>query len=384
MPHYCGRGPRGRGRRHERPRRSSTTIVEWLNKQKIALTRRRRATTISAIRSVVGARTRATSCACSRTIARGARSSSAMRSRPCVPSRGSSRACGRRRCRVEPFALGESRKRLATVERVLDALLAAGVERGTLIVGVGGGIAGDLFGFAARRTCAAFRTLTLRRHWLPWSTPRSAARPGVNLRGGKNIAGTFADPVAVFCACRRAAHAAERGIARGPRGDREGRRSSRAASSSIARDALRRIRFGVGRGPRSSRERSRSRRWWSPTTGSKRGARETLNLGHTFAHAHRTRVAISHVARRGRRARACAPPGLLALRTGRFSREEHLRVLSLLTLLRHAVAARRSPPRRLSTPCAAIRRRARDACVSFCRARSATLSMASKCRSHRA
>ena len=47
------------------------------------------------------------------------------------------------------FALGERRKRLATVERVLDALLAAGADRRTLVIGVGGGVASDLFGFAA-------------------------------------------------------------------------------------------------------------------------------------------------------------------------------------------------------------------------------------------
>ncbi|HTU80612.1 MAG TPA: hypothetical protein VMF61_00690, partial [Candidatus Acidoferrales bacterium] len=50
---------------------------------------------------------------------------------------------------VLPFTLGEKRKRLATVESVLDAMVRAGVERGDLVMGVGGGVASDLFGFAA-------------------------------------------------------------------------------------------------------------------------------------------------------------------------------------------------------------------------------------------
>ena len=50
---------------------------------------------------------------------------------------------------VVPFVLGERRKTLATVGKVLDALARVGADRGTLVIGVGGGVGGDLFGFAA-------------------------------------------------------------------------------------------------------------------------------------------------------------------------------------------------------------------------------------------
>jgi 3-dehydroquinate synthase len=50
---------------------------------------------------------------------------------------------------VLPFALGEKRKRLRTVENVLDALAEIGADRTSLLIGVGGGVAGDLFGFVA-------------------------------------------------------------------------------------------------------------------------------------------------------------------------------------------------------------------------------------------
>jgi 3-dehydroquinate synthetase len=63
------------------------------------------------------------------------------------------------------------------------------------------------------------------------------------------------------------------------------------------------------------------------------GSREVLNLGHTFGHAieHVTEYRTAHGAAVSIGLRAA---GLLALRTGRFSGAEHLRVLSLLTLLR--------------------------------------------------
>jgi 3-dehydroquinate synthetase len=63
------------------------------------------------------------------------------------------------------------------------------------------------------------------------------------------------------------------------------------------------------------------------------GSREILNLGHTFAHAiervSNYRTSHGEAVSIGLRA-----AGMLALRTGRFSAQEHLRVLSLLTLLR--------------------------------------------------
>jgi 3-dehydroquinate synthetase len=69
-----------------------------------------------------------------------------------------------------------------------------------------------------------------------------------------------------------------------------------------------------------------------------RGAREVLNLGHTFGHALErvTNYRMSHGSAVSVGLRAA---GLLALRTGRFSAEEHLRVLSLLALLRLPLVA---------------------------------------------
>jgi len=64
-----------------------------------------------------------------------------------------------------------------------------------------------------------------------------------------------------------------------------------------------------------------------------RGAREILNLGHTFAHAIE-RASGYRTTHGSAVAMGLRAAGLLAIRTGRFSNEEHLRVLSLLTLLK--------------------------------------------------
>jgi 3-dehydroquinate synthetase len=62
------------------------------------------------------------------------------------------------------------------------------------------------------------------------------------------------------------------------------------------------------------------------------GMRELLNLGHTFAHGieRASHYRVTHGAAVALGLRAA---GLLALRTGRFSEREHLRVLALLALL---------------------------------------------------
>src|SRR5580698_11092091 len=100
---------------------------------------------------------------------------------------------------LRAFALGESRKRLATVERALDAMLQSRVERSQLVIGVGGGIAADLFGFACASYMRGVRYAHVATSLVAMVDAAIGGKTGVNLRGGKNLAGAFRDPVAVFC-----------------------------------------------------------------------------------------------------------------------------------------------------------------------------------------
>ena len=93
---------------------------------------------------------------------------------------------------------GEPSKSVAGVGRLWEAFAAAAVDRGTHVVAVGGGVAGDLAGFAA----ATFgRGLPL------WHVPTTlvaqvdsaiGGKTGINLAGGKNLVGAFWQPLGVF------------------------------------------------------------------------------------------------------------------------------------------------------------------------------------------
>jgi 3-dehydroquinate synthetase len=229
------------------------------------------------------------------------------------------------------FQLGESRKRLTTVESVLDAMLRWGVERSGLVVGVGGGVASDLFGFACATYMRGIRYSHVATTVVAMADAAIGGKTGVDLRGGKNLAGSFRDPVAVFCDVSALRTLPERAL-------REG-------AAEIVKAAI--IEGGDFFETLEELAAHPLSRWpWAAVIEAavkvktmavvddrlEAGQREVLNLGHTFAHAierasnyrtsHGSAVAI------GLRA-----AGLLALRTGRFSQAEHLRVLALLTLL---------------------------------------------------
>ncbi|GAC1313637.1 MAG: 3-dehydroquinate synthase [Vulcanimicrobiaceae bacterium] len=233
---------------------------------------------------------------------------------------------------VLDFALGERRKTLRTVETVLEALAAAGADRTTTLVGVGGGVAGDLFGFSAASYMRGVPFVNVATSLVAMVDASVGGKTGVDLRAGKNLAGAFRDPIAVFCDIDALATLPERHLREGlaehvKHGIIEGHDVFDALETlaphplrkwpweTVVADSLRIKAMVVGDDRLEA------------------GSREVLNLGHTFGHAieHVTNYSITHGAAVSIGLRAA---GLLALRTGRFSSDEHLRVLALLTLLR--------------------------------------------------
>ena len=97
---------------------------------------------------------------------------------------------------VEP---GEENKTLETVNSVYKQFLAAGLDRSTTIVGVGGGIVCDITGFAAstylRGLPFGFVPTTL----LAQVDAGVGGKNGVNFHGYKNLVGTFNQPGFVLC-----------------------------------------------------------------------------------------------------------------------------------------------------------------------------------------
>jgi len=97
-----------------------------------------------------------------------------------------------------PIGDGEDAKSWATVGELLEQMAAAEMHRGDAVVALGGGVVTDVGGFAA----ATFL------RGIPWfSCPTTVlgaidaavgGKTGVNLRAGKNLAGAFWQPDAVF------------------------------------------------------------------------------------------------------------------------------------------------------------------------------------------
>jgi 3-dehydroquinate synthase len=89
---------------------------------------------------------------------------------------------------------GERCKNLRTVEKIYNKLLDLGADRKTVIVGIGGGVVCDIAGFVAdtfKRGCPLMLVPTT---LLAQVDAAIGGKNGVNLKGYKNMTGTFKDP----------------------------------------------------------------------------------------------------------------------------------------------------------------------------------------------
>jgi len=93
---------------------------------------------------------------------------------------------------------GEQHKRLSQVERLLEELTAAGADRSSLLIAFGGGIVGDVGGFLAAIYMRGIDYIQVPTTLLAQVDSSVGGKTGVNLAAGKNLAGCFHHPVAVF------------------------------------------------------------------------------------------------------------------------------------------------------------------------------------------
>jgi 3-dehydroquinate synthetase/shikimate kinase len=101
---------------------------------------------------------------------------------------------GSRRLTIEA---GERAKRLAVVERLLEAASAMRAERGDAWVAAGGGTTGDIVGTAAALYVRGAPLIQLPTTWLALSDSAIGGKVAVDLSHAKNAAGSFWPPVAV-------------------------------------------------------------------------------------------------------------------------------------------------------------------------------------------
>jgi 3-dehydroquinate synthase len=101
-----------------------------------------------------------------------------------------------------PIALflpaGEQRKTMASVERLLRQMVAAGGDRGSLLIAFGGGIVGDVGGFVAAVFMRGIPYVQVPTTFLSQVDSSVGGKTGVNLPEGKNLVGSFHHPIAVF------------------------------------------------------------------------------------------------------------------------------------------------------------------------------------------
>jgi 3-dehydroquinate synthase len=93
---------------------------------------------------------------------------------------------------------GEKTKSFHYLERLIDALLAENIERGSLIVALGGGVIGDLTGFAAGVLKRGVDFAQLPTTLLAQVDSSVGGKTAINTREGKNLVGLFHQPRVVI------------------------------------------------------------------------------------------------------------------------------------------------------------------------------------------
>jgi 3-dehydroquinate synthase len=93
---------------------------------------------------------------------------------------------------------GESHKTLATLARILDVAVTNRLARDCTVVALGGGVVGDLAGFAAACYLRGVDFVQVPTTLLAQVDSSVGGKTGVNHPGGKNLIGAFHQPIAVL------------------------------------------------------------------------------------------------------------------------------------------------------------------------------------------
>ena len=105
---------------------------------------------------------------------------------------------GPQKMRVLFFPGGEANKRLDRVEELAEQMVAAGGDRSSLVIGFGGGIVTDVSGFLAAIFMRGVPVLQIPTTLLAQVDAATGGKTGVNLKSGKNLIGSFHQPIAVL------------------------------------------------------------------------------------------------------------------------------------------------------------------------------------------
>lgn len=89
---------------------------------------------------------------------------------------------------------GETTKSISCFEGLLEDILAIGIERGTTLIALGGGVIGDITGFAASTLLRGIDFIQVPTTLLSQVDSSVGGKTGINARAGKNLIGAFHQP----------------------------------------------------------------------------------------------------------------------------------------------------------------------------------------------
>jgi 3-dehydroquinate synthase len=96
------------------------------------------------------------------------------------------------------FAGGEENKRIAHVEQLAEQMMEFGADRSSLVIAFGGGIVTDMAGFLAAIFMRGVPVIQVPTTLLAQVDAAIGGKTGVNLVAGKNLVGSFHQPLAVL------------------------------------------------------------------------------------------------------------------------------------------------------------------------------------------
>jgi 3-dehydroquinate synthase len=99
---------------------------------------------------------------------------------------------------IHLFNDAESAKNLRSVEHITRSLCRAGADRQSIVVAVGGGVVGDVAGFAASAYLRGVKLVHFPTTLVSQVDSSIGGKTGVNLPEGKNLVGSFYPPLLVL------------------------------------------------------------------------------------------------------------------------------------------------------------------------------------------
>ena len=102
-------------------------------------------------------------------------------------------------CEAFIYKNGEESKRLSTVENLLEQMASANFTRTDLVVALGGGVCGDMAGFAAAVFARGIDYVQIPTTLLAAVDSSVGGKTAVDLSHGKNLCGAFHQPRLVLC-----------------------------------------------------------------------------------------------------------------------------------------------------------------------------------------